>query len=68
MNRDQWERQFKHQLKQKLGIGPEDIRFPWRQFYNQKYSVEGAITNLKQTHELYPELGLLPESQNTAKF
>jgi hypothetical protein len=52
MNRDTWERQFKHLLKQKLGIGPEDIRFHWRQYYNERYTPEGAIASLRETHRL----------------
>jgi hypothetical protein len=60
MTRDTWERQFKHLLKQKLGIGPESIRFHWRQYYNERYTPEGAIADLLQKNELYPQLGILP--------
>ncbi|NJM76237.1 MAG: hypothetical protein HC852_11170 [Acaryochloridaceae cyanobacterium RU_4_10] len=66
MNRDIWEKQFIRQLKQQLGLEPGQIRFPWRGYYNQRYSVEGAIAYLKQTHELYPSLGILPVTQNEA--
>jgi hypothetical protein len=60
MTRDTWERQFTRLLQQQLGLTPESIRFHWRQYYSQRYSPEGAIAHLKRTHELYPELGLLP--------
>ena len=62
MNRDIWEAQFTRQLKQKLGLEPGQIKFHWRGYYNQRYSVEGAIAHLEQLHELYPQLGVLPES------
>jgi hypothetical protein len=62
MTRETWERQFTRQLKQQLGLTPEQIRFPWRQYFNQRYSPEGAIADLKLKHELYPQLGLLPET------
>jgi hypothetical protein len=68
MTRDTWERQFKQKLKQQLGLEPEQIRFHWRQYYNQRFTPEGAIASLTQTHELYPELGLLPNQTRTAKF
>jgi hypothetical protein len=67
MTRDTWERQFTRQLKHQLGLELEQIRFPWRQYYNQRYSVEGAISHLKQTHELYPSLGILPIEQKVEK-
>jgi hypothetical protein len=60
MTRDTWERQFKHMLQQQLGIGPDQVKFHWRQYFNQRYSPEGAITSLMEMHELYPQLGLLP--------
>lgn len=60
MNCDQWERQFTRQLKQQLGIEPQEIRFHWRQYYNQRLTVEGAIAHLIKTHELYPSLKILP--------
>jgi hypothetical protein len=62
INRETWERQFKHLLRQKLGIGPEQVRFHWRQYFNQRYSPEGAIADLVQKHELYIQLGILPET------
>jgi hypothetical protein len=67
MNRDQWERQFTRQLKQKLGIAPEEIGLTWRQYYSQRYTPEGAIAHLEKTHEMYPELGVLPESVGELK-
>jgi hypothetical protein len=63
MNRDTWERQFAHLLKQKLGIGPEDIRFHWRQYYNERYTPESAIADLMQKQKLYPQLGILQEKK-----
>jgi hypothetical protein len=62
INRETWERQFKHLLKQKLGIGPEEVGFHWRQYYNERYTPEGAIVSLMETHRLYPALGVLPET------
>jgi hypothetical protein len=61
MTRDTWERQFTRQLKHQLELELEQIRFPLRQYYNQRYSPEGAVADLKLKHELYPQLGLLPE-------
>jgi hypothetical protein len=67
MNRDQWEVQFRRKLKQKLGIEPGQIKFHWRGYYNQRFTPEGAIAHLVKTHEMYPQLGILPESaQETA--
>jgi hypothetical protein len=66
INRETWERQFTRQLQQQLGITPEQIRFHWRSYYNQRYTPEQAIAYLKQTHELYPSLGILPIAQNEA--
>ncbi len=63
MNRDNWERQFTRQLKEKLGLEPEEIRFHWRGYYNQRYSVESAIASLIETHRLYPMLGVLPNKK-----
>lgn len=65
MTRDTWERQFTRLLKQKLGLTPEQIRFHWRGYYNQRYTPEQAIAHLKQTHELYPQLRILPENVTT---
>jgi hypothetical protein len=62
MKRENWEQRFTHLLKQQLGLKPEQICFPWRGYYNQRYSPEQAITHLKQTHKLYPQLGILPET------
>jgi hypothetical protein len=67
MNRESWERQFKQRLQQELELKPEQIRFHWRQYHNQRYSVEGAIAYLKQTNELYPSLGILPMEQKVEK-
>jgi hypothetical protein len=64
MTRDTWEDQFTRQLKQQLGIKPEQIKLHWRGYYNQRYSPEGAIAYLKQTHRLYPSLGILPVEHN----
>jgi hypothetical protein len=62
MDRETWERQFKHLLKQKLGIGPEQVGFHWKMYYAQRYTPEGVIADLLQKHELYPQLGILPET------
>jgi hypothetical protein len=62
MTRDTWERQFTRQLKQQLGLESEQIRFHWRGYYNQRYSPEGAIASLRETHRLYPQLKILPET------
>jgi hypothetical protein len=62
MTRDTWERQFTRQLKQQLGLEPEQIRFHWRGYYNQRFTPEAAVADLKLKHELYPQLGLLPET------
>jgi hypothetical protein len=67
MDRDTWERQFAHLLQQKLQLTPEQVRFHWRQYYNQRYSPEGAIADLEQKHKLYPELGILSKMQDTTK-
>jgi hypothetical protein len=63
MNRETWERQFTRLLKQKLSIGPEQIRFHWRQYFNQRYLPECAITDLMQKQKLYPQLGILPSGE-----
>jgi hypothetical protein len=60
MTRETWERQFTRQLKQQLGLTPEQIRFHWRGYYNQRFTPEGAVADLQLKHELYPQLGLLP--------
>jgi hypothetical protein len=65
MTRETWERQFKHLLKQKLGIGPERVRFHWKQYYNQKFSPESTIASLMEMQRLYPQLGILPNPLNT---
>jgi hypothetical protein len=62
MTRQHWETQFTHLLKQQLQLTPEQIKFHWRQYFNQKYSPERAIADLKLKHELYPQLGLLPNT------
>jgi hypothetical protein len=62
MNRDTWERQFTRQLRQQLELEPEQIRFHWRQYYNQRFTPEGAVADLKLKHELYPQLKILPET------
>jgi hypothetical protein len=67
MNRQTWETQFRRQLKSQLGIAPEEIKLTWRQYYSQRYSVEGAIAHLTQVHEMCPSLGVLPEMPGTAK-
>jgi hypothetical protein len=67
MNRDQWEAQFTRQLKQQLGLAPEDIKLTWRQYYIQRYSVDEAIAHLEQLHELYPQLGVLPNTEKATK-
>jgi hypothetical protein len=68
MNRDIWERQFTRQLKQKLGLEPGQIKFHWRGYFNQRFTPEGAIAHLKETHRLYPSLGILPKMPDTAKI
>jgi hypothetical protein len=67
MNRDQWEAQFTRQLKQQLGLTPEQVRFEWKMYYGQRYSPSMAIADLKLKHELYPELGVLPEPVSESK-
>jgi hypothetical protein len=62
MTRDTWECQFTRQLQQRLGLEPEEIRFHWRQYYNQRFTPEGAVADLKLKHELYPQLKILPET------
>lgn len=62
MTRNTWERQFTRQLQQQLGLEPEQIRFCWRQYFNQRYSPEGAIADLTLKHKLYPQLGVLPKT------
>lgn len=63
MTRQHWERQFKHLLQQKLGIGPEHVYFHWKQYFNQRYSPEGALADLMQKHKLYPQLGISSKMQ-----
>jgi hypothetical protein len=67
MNRDQWEAQFTRQIKQKLGLEPRQIKFHWRGYFNQRFTPEGAIAHLMETHRLYPELRLLPDMLHTNK-
>jgi hypothetical protein len=43
MTRETWERQFKHLLKQKLGIGPEQVRFPLSTCFSQGQTLAQAI-------------------------
>jgi hypothetical protein len=66
MTRETWEHQFKQKLQQQLGVTPEEIRFHWKAYFNQRYSPEQAIAFLKETHRLYPQLGVLPEQESTA--
>jgi hypothetical protein len=68
MTRDTWERQFTRQLQRQLGLKPEQIRFHWRGYYNQRYSPEGAIAHLIETNRLYPSLGILPQMRDTANI
>jgi hypothetical protein len=67
MNRQTWEAQFRRQLKAQIGIAPEEIGLTWRQYYSQRYSVEGAIAHLVELSRLYPEIGVLPEMPDVAK-
>jgi hypothetical protein len=67
MTRDTWERQFKQKLQQQLGLEPEQIRFHWKGYFNQRFTPEGAVADLKLKHELYPQLGLLPNQMKTTK-
>jgi hypothetical protein len=62
ITRQHWESKFTHLLQQQLGLEPESIRFHWRGYYNQRFTPEGAVADLKLKHELYPQLGLLPET------
>ena len=64
MTRDRWQTEFVRQLKHKLGITPEQVRFHWKQYFNQRFSVEDAIADLQQKHQLYPMLGILPSIVN----
>jgi hypothetical protein len=65
INRQHWERQFTRQLQQKLGITPEQVRFHWRQYDNQRYSPESAIASLMEMQRLYPQLCILPNPLKT---
>ena len=67
MTRDQWQTEFARQLNQKLGISPEQVHFCWKQYYNQRYSVENAIADLEQKHQLYPMLEILPKQLQGTK-
>jgi hypothetical protein len=62
MNRNDWERQFRQKLKQQLGLTPEQIKIHWNVCYSQRYTPDQAIAYLIKTHELYPELRILPIS------
>jgi hypothetical protein len=62
MNRDDWERQFRRQLQQKLGLTPDQVKLHWHSFYSQRQTPDEAIAYLIKTNELYPELGILPMS------
>jgi hypothetical protein len=62
MQRQVWESIFTRQLKEKLGITPDQIKFHWKTYFNQGYTTNQAIAHLEQLHELYPQLGILPES------
>jgi hypothetical protein len=68
MNRDTWESKFTHLLQQQLELTTEQIRFHWRGYYNQRFTPEGAVADLKLKHELYPQLGLLPKSNEVTKL
>jgi len=63
MTRDTWERQFTQKLQEELGVEPEEIRFHWKGYFNQRFTPEGAIASLQETHRLYPSLGILPMEQ-----
>jgi hypothetical protein len=67
MIRETWERQFTQLLQQKLGLEPESIRFHWRGYYNQRFTPEGAIASLRETHRLYPQLKILPDLYTNIK-
>jgi hypothetical protein len=41
MTRQHWERQFIRLLQQHLGITPENIRFHWKGYFNQRFTPEG---------------------------
>ncbi|HEY9827797.1 MAG TPA: hypothetical protein V6D19_20350 [Stenomitos sp.] len=53
MNRDKWERTFVELLTQNLDIEPEQIRFPWRQYFNQRFTPQQAIAHLQETHKFF---------------
>ena len=63
MNRDQWERQFKHLLKQKLGLTPEQVRFPLSTCFSQGQTPAQAISYLEKLNKLCPEMGVFPSEQ-----
>jgi hypothetical protein len=64
IKREIWERQFTRQLKQKLGLTPEQVRFEWKMYYGQRYSPSMAIAHLIEVNRLCPGRGILPESVN----
>jgi hypothetical protein len=66
MQRQVWESIFTRQLKERLGIAPDQIKFHWKAYFNQGYTTNQAIAHLEKTHELYPQLGILPESAKEA--
>jgi hypothetical protein len=67
MNFNSWEKLFTPLLKQKLGITPADIHFRWSTCYSQGKTPDEAITFLLKTHELYPELKILPLEAKSAQ-
>jgi hypothetical protein len=68
MQRQVWESIFARQLKEKLSITPDQIKFHWKAYFNQGYTTNQAIAHLMKIHELYPKLGVLPESVSESKF
>ena len=60
MNRELWEQQFKQQLWDKRNITSGQVRFGWSVCYVQGQIPIQAIAFLERTHELYPNLRILP--------
>lgn len=60
MNRQDWELEFSNQLQQQLNLKPEQVHFPLSTCFHQGYSPNQAIAFLLKTHQLMPQLHILP--------
>jgi hypothetical protein len=67
MYRIEWEDAFINLLWAELKLKPEQVKFTWKQYYNQRYTPQQALAHLQQTHYHYPQLGLLPPSIRLAE-